>query len=131
MEDNENTMYPRPFPGQVADIIDEYTLVINRGKKDDVIIGQRFIVYKLTEREIIDPETGKKLGNYEHFTGSGKIVLVTDEWSTLESNMKIESQNQDLLLNWPGIGIRSSEWRKANKLTPFDFPKKGDYVKPA
>jgi len=50
--------------GQVARIIDETALIINRGAKDGVAQGMRFAVFVEVE-DVVDPETKKSLGKWE------------------------------------------------------------------
>jgi len=54
--------------GQVARIVDESTLVINRGSEHGVSAGARFSVFAEVE-EVTDPETGETLGNWELVKG--------------------------------------------------------------
>ena len=50
--------------GQVAKIIDETALIINRGSKDGVTQGMCFAVFVEVE-DVVDPETKKSLGKWE------------------------------------------------------------------
>lgn len=70
--------------GKVVRVIDEYQIVINRGEKDGVCKGQKFLVYKLDE-EIIDPDTNENLGMLEIVCGEGSVEHVQDKMSTLKS----------------------------------------------
>jgi hypothetical protein len=54
--------------GQIARIIDESALIVNRGAKDGVIQGMRFAVFVQVE-DVIDPETQKSLGKWELVKG--------------------------------------------------------------
>ena len=54
--------------GQVARIIDESALIINRGAKDGVTQGMRFAVFVEVE-DVVDPETKKSLGRWELVKG--------------------------------------------------------------
>ena len=51
--------------GKIAEIIDTATVVINRGYKDGVEEGMRFIIYE-PGNEIEDPDTGESLGTFEN-----------------------------------------------------------------
>jgi hypothetical protein len=76
----------RSFPAAVAKIIDDCTLVINRGSEDNVPFGQRFLIYRQSEEQILDPVTGEFLGNLEIVRGTGKVIHVQDRISTVESD---------------------------------------------
>jgi hypothetical protein len=52
-----------PIRGEIAEIIDEYTVVLNVGLNDLVKPGMRFVVYAETEH--IYDKTGKDLGVLE------------------------------------------------------------------
>ena len=39
----------------VAKVLDNKQLVLNIGSCDDVVMGQRFLIYGLSDDEIIDP----------------------------------------------------------------------------
>jgi hypothetical protein len=54
--------------GQIARIIDEGALIVNRGAKDGVTAGTRFAVFVQVE-DVVDPETGKSLGKWELVKG--------------------------------------------------------------
>ena len=71
--------------GVVADIIDKYTLVINKGELDGVEEGMEFIVYEIGET-IYDPTTKKSLGKIELVKGKVEISNVQEEMSTAVSN---------------------------------------------
>lgn len=70
----------------VAKVIDEYTVVINRGSSDGVKVGDIYKVFYLSDEDIIDPETGESLGKLEFVVGNGVVTNVQTKMSTLESN---------------------------------------------
>ena len=59
--------------GKVAKVIDEYTIVINRGSNDGVKEGMRFVVVAEGD-EVNDPETGDSLGKWE--VVKGRVVAL-------------------------------------------------------
>jgi len=63
--------------GQVARIIDESALIVNRGAKDGVSQGMRFAVLVQVE-DVVDPETGKSLGKWELVKGEVLASHVQD-----------------------------------------------------
>ncbi|WP_192035321.1 hypothetical protein [Halomonas sp. YLGW01] len=78
----------REFPATVAKIVDEFTLVINRGRADGVSKGDLFLVYYTEDDDIIDPDTGESLGNLEVVRGVGKVVHLQEKMSTIKSTRK-------------------------------------------
>ena len=54
--------------GQVAGIVDESALIINRGAKQGVKAGMRFAVFAEVE-EVTDPDSGETLGKWELVKG--------------------------------------------------------------
>lgn len=71
--------------GLVADVIDENTVVINRGQAHGVKKGQRWLIYQNTDREIRDPESGESLGFLEVTRGTGKVIHVQDVMATIRA----------------------------------------------
>lgn len=82
---SESEPESRAFPATVATVLDPYTLVINRGIRQGVKDGQKFLIYGVTEEELTDPETGKKLGFLEIVRGTGKVIHVQENMSTVSS----------------------------------------------
>jgi hypothetical protein len=72
---------------KIAKLIDEYTLVINKGSDDGVKDGQRFLVYAFGE-DIADPDTGLLLGKLEIVKGTGRATHVQSKIATISSDMK-------------------------------------------
>ena len=122
METNTN------FPASVAQIIDEYKIVINRGTAQGVTIGQRFLVYSLSDEEIVDPDNGEKLGYLEIVKGTAKVIHVQDKISTLESDKREPSR---VRVQASGImTLFTDKVTEPGELIPLDEPKIGDKVKP-
>ena len=56
---------------KIAKIIDRFKVVMNAGSNQKISKGQKFLIYELSDEEIIDPDTGEVLpegsvGEYEH-----------------------------------------------------------------
>jgi hypothetical protein len=69
--------------GKVAAIIDDFTIVINRGKRDGVEEGGYFVIFKLGE-EIHDSETGESLGIFEIVKARVEVIHVQEKMSTCQ-----------------------------------------------
>lgn len=78
----------RGFPGAVAQVRDDRTLVVNRGSNDGLREDQTMLVYELSDDEIIDPETEESLGKLEIVKGKGIVTHVQDQMATIESITK-------------------------------------------
>jgi hypothetical protein len=124
------------FPAKVAKVIDNHKLVINRGSEDGIREGQRMLVYKIDDEAIIDPDTGKSLGNLELVRGTGEIIYVQEKISILESdrtqlisskNARYSSSNSRKILSplAPALAMLGER-----EVLPFDKPQIGDEVKP-
>ena len=73
---------------KVVEIIDDgMKLVINAGAGTGIEPGQRYLVYALSDYEIMDPDTGKSLGFLELVRGTGKVTHVQEAMSTIESDV--------------------------------------------
>jgi hypothetical protein len=74
------------FPAKVVKVIDDYSLVINRGEISGIREGQRMLVYNTSEEEIKDPQTGESLGYLDLVRGTGTITFVQEKISILQSD---------------------------------------------
>ncbi len=70
--------------GKVAEIIDEYTVVINRGYEHGVEEGMRFVIYEPCV-EIKDPDTNESLGTFESVKAKVEVTNVSEKISTAET----------------------------------------------
>ena len=71
---------------QVVRVIDEHTIVINRGKGSGVKPGANYLIFRLGD-SISDPATGDELGVLEVVIGRVRTTHVQEKMSTLESTM--------------------------------------------
>ena len=70
----------------VVKIIDDKTIIINAGKKDNVKIGDEFEIYFDSE-SIIDPITKENLGSYSIIKDCVKVTDVFDKISICKGLM--------------------------------------------
>jgi hypothetical protein len=70
--------------GKVIKIVDEFTVVINKGIEDSVKQGDICLIYSLGE-ELFDPDTNESLGLLEIVKGQGKVIHVQDKIATVQS----------------------------------------------
>lgn len=77
-------MSEEPKIAHVAKVIDEFQVVINKGRDDGLKQGDKYLVYGLGE-EIVDPVTNESLGQLELVRGRAKVVHLQSRIATLES----------------------------------------------
>jgi translation initiation factor 2 gamma subunit (eIF-2gamma) len=110
-------------------VIDDYKLVINKGSEDGIREGQRMLVYRVSDEEIEDPNTGESLGYLELVRGTGKIIFVQDKLSIIESD-KTKKVTTTYNRNHAFYSTYQSETVTENERIPFENPQVGDQVKP-
>lgn len=99
-------MPSRGFPALVAEVLDPYQVIINRGSIDQVKLNDRFLMYELT-KEIVDPETQESLGRLQVSKGTGRVVQVQERMAVIYSDRTDDNDEE----------------------VPFNEPKRGDMVK--
>ena len=104
---------------KVAKILDNYNLVINKGKNDNIKIGQEYLVYEQTE-EICDPETGLPLECLFVPKGKGIITRVQNKISILHSHEWEKPSS---------LAEALTVFAQPQKLKAFYKPNVGDSVK--
>lgn len=120
------------FPAKIVRVIDEYTVVINRGKRDGIQAGQRFLVYSVDMDELSDPDTGESLGYLELVRGRGEVTHVQDAISTIRStrrgpNVQRHVKRQGTLVL---LGSESETITEVGDVAPFEYAEEGDLAKP-
>lgn len=81
-----------PISGKVAEILDRYTLAINRGSDDGVQAGMIFAVMG-SGGDIIDPETKKSLGPRPIEKLRVRVIDVYEKFSVAETYRIITPQS--------------------------------------
>lgn len=71
---------------KVVEVLDQFTAVLNYGFENGAEVGQKFLIYSLSENEIIDPDTKESLGKLEIVKGTGQITNVQNKLSTISSD---------------------------------------------
>ncbi len=119
---------------RVAKVLEDPTkLVINKGSADGVKRDQRFLVYALSDDDIIDPVKGDNLGRLEIVRGTGRAVHVQERMTTIQSDRK--GKGRTIRRNSPfsrvALGLASyEEVIVPEDPIPFEEPQCGDRVKP-
>jgi len=79
--------------GKVARILDEYSVIINRGSADGVADGMRFVVFTEVD-EVADPDTGDSLGKWELIKGRLSAAHVQERMTVCSAEAKAEEVAQ-------------------------------------
>lgn len=80
---------------KVAKVVAQANVVINKGSKDGVSVGQRFVLYQPGE-EIFDPDSGASLGLLEHVKGRARVTHVQEQMSILSLEPKNQTRTKTL-----------------------------------
>ena len=108
----------------------DYKVVINAGGNQGIKTGQRFLIYSLSEHEIIDPDTNESLGYLEIVKGTGKVIHVQEKMCTIESDVYETSQPTKIIRKGPMLGLGITEERTTTRdHMPFSDPAIGDFAK--
>ncbi|MER8457668.1 hypothetical protein [Mesorhizobium sp. M0184] len=121
---------------KVANVISPYKVVLNVGANEGVKAHEDYILYRQGE-EIVDPDTGEKLGVFEEVIGRGIITYVQERIATLESSEVLEGGRKIIRKNPSALsGLQSlfapttEEVVEMPDLTkPFQHAKVGDLAK--
>ena len=70
---------------KVIKIVDDYSIVINRGSDSGIDLGARFLIFGGGE-ELLDPDTGESLGMLELVRGKARVVHLQPKMCTLTSD---------------------------------------------
>ena len=135
---NKNKQKEKIFPATVVEVLNGYKVAINRGSLHKITIGQRFLIYILSNEEIIDPNSGKPLGYLEIVKGRGKVTHVQEKMSTIESYEKetfseriIKKPYKNPLAEALSLRLREEMVEVIKpSFIPFNDPQIGDKVKP-
>jgi hypothetical protein len=106
----------------VAQVLDNnYAVVINRGARDGIKQGQRFLIYELSPKEVLDPISGESLGHLEIVKGTGAVTHLQERMATVTSDRQTTTRRA-----WSPLMLQES----VTHSEPFKSPKVGDRVKP-
>lgn len=112
----------------VASVLSDDRVVINKGFEDGIRIGKRYLIYELTDDEIIDPVTNESLGYLEIPKGTGTIVNVQDRMAILESDEERKPVPTSHFPAFQGIAEALTPAQRT-AIAPFRKPLVGDSVK--
>ena len=121
------------YIAKVVKVIDDFSVVINKGLEDGFAEGQKYILLGIGE-EIIDPETKENLGEIELVRGKVIVkhvqpkmtTLVSDEWMIPGGKRTIKRRTPYTNL----FGAEETEIFNEDPVhQPLNSPKVGDVIK--
>lgn len=115
---------------KIVEIIDSTKIVINAGSNEGIRENQRFLVYSLDGKEIIDPDTGKSLGNLEVVKGTGIASFIQEKMCTIISDMYTKYNPLLAPVTTKKISLYPSSNFNDKVHISFKDIKIGDFVKP-
>jgi hypothetical protein len=122
--------------GRVARVIDRYTLVLNKGVRDGVEMGDKFLIFGEGE-DVIDPENGSNLGPLEVVRGRAKVTHLQDAICTIKCTDTTRVPGVKRVIKRSGtlgmiIGSPHEEIEEGPSIEeePFDKPEVGDFARP-
>lgn len=112
---------------KVAQVQDEYNLIINGGAENGILPNQRFIVYVLDGPTIINPDTSEVIGKLETVKGTGIVSFLEDKWCRITSDRYRKASEYDMFKR-DESNIYDILQEKIQ--IPFSSVSVGDLVKP-
>ena len=132
MNGQTQTKEDRTATARVVEVLDQFHVVINRGERDGLKVGVRYLVYGLGP-DLTDPETGESLGHLEVVRGVGAVTHVQEKVATLQSTRQSRPSKRRVVRKPTSFlsslgGVEEEMFDDVEDL-PFDDARKGDYVR--
>ena len=124
--------------GKVVETLDQDKIVMNKGGKDGVEVGQKFVVVSLGD-VVVDPDTNEELERLEIVRGHIAVAHVQPKMATLESYeyqqeeetrmiKKMASKNLLLYSLYPQETVTESIPPSKKRLKALEDVEIGDYM---
>ena len=114
---------------------DPLEVVINRGAEQGVKLGDRFLVFG-DGPQIVDPDSGKDLGQLELVRGQGEVVHVQERLATIRTTVRRRTgparritRDKSMLAVALGTSSVTEELAPETEV-PFEAVRLGDHAKP-
>jgi hypothetical protein len=127
---------------RVASVIDDYTIILNKGSADGVQRNDKFLIYGVGE-DIFDPETGENLGSLETVRGTARVEHLQERICTVRSNQIVKTPGRkriiehtprsgslSLALGMGGNAREEIEYDESIEDKELENPEVGDYARP-
>lgn len=119
---------------KVAEILNDYSVVINAGENYSLKINQRFLIVDPNGAPIFDPDTKEHLGNLERIVGTGTVKQLYSKMAVVDSDMSISSGTSSAVSAAARamtiVAFQNTEENTYANYKPFDNPKVGHLAKP-
>jgi hypothetical protein len=130
----DGTTTETTYPAHVVSVMSPSRIVINRGTAHDVEVGDTFLVYEVTDEEIIDPVTRESLGKLEIPKGTGDVIHVQERMAIIESDRE-RPPDRKIIRRPSNLAAmmgqaEEEEYTVSGKREPFFRALVGDLVKP-
>ena len=114
-------------PARVIEVLDTFTLVIDRGKNTGLELGEVFEVYCLNEES-----DGSEDSPLELIKGIGEVIAVYKKTATLRSiTPAFIVECRTAIPGYLGGPFPEVVGDDSGRIGPFEDPKAGDLVRPA
>lgn len=88
--------------GKVADVVDEYAIILNRGSNHGVEVGEIWAILDPEPVKVEDPDTGESLGDRHEEKLRVRITKVDERFSTGETYRRY-TVGSDIMATLSGI----------------------------
>lgn len=118
----------------VAKVLTNTKLVLNKGSNAGIGLGDQFLIFELSDEDIVDPISGKSLGKLEIVKGTGTATNVQEKITTIESTKKLGVPRKTSKNNtWTSKTIfgeyEQIEYENDDEKKPFEDVKIGDIAR--
>lgn len=93
---------PKQIEGKITKILDEYNVVINKGRNDGIKERMPFVIFSISSDEIKDPDTQESLGKLELVKGYITALHVQERLTICVAEKSRESREDD-----KGTGVQT------------------------
>lgn len=101
---------------KVVSIIDDVTVVINRGLEHGLLLGDRYLIFDLGD-ELFDPDTNKSLGKLELVRGRAEVTHLQTNMATLRSYIQVsQGGTRKILRKSSGLGIIADMYGRSEEI---------------
>ena len=109
---------------------DNCDVSLNVGSINGVQEGDKFLVYSLSDHEIVDPDTGESLGYLEFVKGTGEVVHVQDKMCTITSVTYRKPKKLFRMITGSRYLLTILMWEILQNLFKYSFQKRQSSRKP-
>ncbi len=113
----------------VVKVLSGHSLVIGVGSMHGVAVGYRYVVFGLSEDDLLNPITGENLGPVEIVRGTGVVSHVQEQMATLTSDMVAASERRRVTRQAAGMQTVVEEIFPPRLMRQFEGARPGDFAR--